>query len=37
MIEVGTNTRNRDAYRAAHEARGAAFRATVRWLFLRRP
>jgi len=32
MIEIATDRRTRDAFRAAHDARGAAFAAFIRGL-----
>lgn len=36
MIETAHDARTRDAYRAAHAARGAAVRSLARWLTFRR-
>lgn len=35
MIETATNPRQRQAFDAAHEARGAVLRDGVRWVFSR--
>lgn len=37
MIEANTNTRTRDAYRAAHEARGEAMKEFWAWLTHAKP
>ena len=33
MIEIAQDTRTRDAYRAAHTARGQMLNDLVRWIF----
>ena len=35
MFEINTDRRAYDAYRTAHQERGAALKAGLRWLFRR--